>query len=179
MPRHLTVPSIRLAVCLCAAGLTSVLTGCGSLLNEGTAAGAGVAGTAVAAKVTRNPTVAAGIGLGVLAAANAGVQRLERSWHADQQDQIAEVAGPLDVGQVAKWESRHAIQIEPDAQGRVTVSRVISANALVCKEIVFSVDEVRQQKLTSDFYVASICQDGKHWKWASAEPATERWGALQ
>ncbi|WP_255646830.1 hypothetical protein [Inquilinus sp. Marseille-Q2685] len=29
------------------------------------------------------------------------------------------------------------------------------------------------------FYVAVICQNGETWKWASAEPATERWGSLQ
>jgi hypothetical protein len=29
------------------------------------------------------------------------------------------------------------------------------------------------------FYTANVCLDGKQWKWASAEPATERWGSLQ
>jgi len=27
--------------------------------------------------------------------------------------------------------------------------------------------------------VASVCRDGDKWKWASAEPATPRWGSLQ
>lgn len=174
-------PAVRSLVPWCSAvlALCTGLSGCGSLLNEGAAAGAGVAGTAVAAKVTRNPTVAAGIGLGVLAAANAGVQTLEKHYHGDQQDAIASVAGRLDVGQVAQWSSHHRIKIESDEQGRVAVSRVISPEPLNCKEIVFSVDEVVQQKMRSSFYIAAICKDGDKWKWASAEPATERWGALQ
>jgi hypothetical protein len=63
----------------------------------------------------------------------------------------------------------------------VTVSRMISTGALDCKEIVFSVDAeaTKDKPASSAFYVASICRDGNAWKWASAEPATERWGALQ
>ncbi|MBV8524582.1 MAG: hypothetical protein JOY71_21080, partial [Acetobacteraceae bacterium] len=29
------------------------------------------------------------------------------------------------------------------------------------------------------FYTTNICLDGTTWRWAAAEPATERWGALQ
>uniref|UniRef100_UPI0039F0F897 hypothetical protein n=1 Tax=Bordetella sputigena TaxID=1416810 RepID=UPI0039F0F897 len=154
-------------------------SGCSSLFSEGAAAGAGVGGAALASKVTRNPTVAAGIGLGALAAAQAGVKYVEKDYHAEQQDRIAAVAGPLAIGKTAKWESRHAIEIEPDAQGRVTVSRQISTGELNCKEIVFSVDEVVEDKPRSDFYTATICEQAGHWKWASAEPATARWGSLQ
>ena len=166
--------ALGLALLLCIA-----TSGCASLFSEGAAAGAGIAGTALASKVTRNPTVASGIGLGVLAAANAGVKAVERNYHGDEQDQIAEVAGPLALGQVARWQSRHTIQLEPDAAGKVTVSRVISANELNCKEIVFSVEDVGDKTSTSSFFVATICQDAAKWKWASAEPATARWGSLQ
>jgi hypothetical protein len=159
--------------------LTLATSGCSSLFSEGAATSAGIAGTAVAGKLTHNATVAAGIGLGVLAAANAGVKYVEKDYHGDQQDQIAAIAGPLPTGQVAPWASRHSIQLEPDAQGKVTVSRVIGASELNCKEIVFSVDTVKKQVANSDFYVATICKDGDKWKWASAEPATERWGSLQ
>lgn len=160
------------------------VAGCSSLFHEGAASGAGVAGTALASKVTRNATVASGIGLGVLAAAQAGVKTVERNYHGDQQDQIAEIAGPLAVGQVARWQSRHTIQLEPDAGGKVTVSRLIGGNSLNCKEIVFSVEEMADGGTpnaapVSSFYVATICQDASKWKWASAEPATARWGALQ
>jgi hypothetical protein len=104
---------------------------------------------------------------------------VEKKTHRDQQDEIAAVAGPLAVGQVAAWNSHHFVKLEPDEGGRVTVSRTISANTLDCKEIVFSVDGVKEKAPVSAFYIATICRDGTQWKWASAEPATERWGSLQ
>lgn len=157
------------------------LGGCSSLYSEGAQAGAGIAGAAIAAKVTDNAAVATGIGLGAVAAARAGVQYSERVVHRNTQDSIALAAGPLDVGAVAPWSITHSVPIEDDEHGRVTVSRAISSGALDCKEIVFSVDQPATQKAaaSSAFYVASICRDGSQWKWASAEPATQRWGALQ
>jgi hypothetical protein len=164
---------------LLAVGLASGTTGCSSLLSEGSATAAGVAGTAVAASVTKNPAVSAGIGLGVLAAAQAGVKAVERDYHGSQQDLIAGIAGELEVGQVAPWQSRHFVRLEPDETGRVTVSRVISATGLHCKEIVFSVDHTEEATTLSSFYVATICKDSLKWRWATAEPATARWGNLQ
>ena len=164
-----------------AVAITSALSGCSSVYSEGATAGAGIAGAALAAKVTSNAAVATGIGLGALAAARAGVQYSERVVHKNTQDGIAKIAGPLDVGAIAPWSVTHSVPIEDDEHGRVTVSRTISAGALDCKEIVFSVDQTATKNVpaSSAFYVASICRDGDNWKWASAEPATERWGALQ
>ncbi|SEC93372.1 hypothetical protein SAMN02787142_2210 [Burkholderia sp. WP9] len=161
--------------------ISSALSGCSSLYSEGATAGAGIAGAALAAKVTNNAAVATGIGLGAVAAARAGVQYSERVVHTNTQDGIAKIAGPLDVGAVAPWSVTHSVPIEDDEHGRVTVSRMISTGALNCKEIVFSVDQTATKNVpaSSAFYVASICRDGENWKWASAEPATERWGALQ
>lgn len=178
-PASASFPFRLLAAACASASICLLATGCSSLFQEGAATGAGVAGTAVAAKVTKNPTVAAGIGLGVLAAAQAGVKTVERNYHGDQQDLIAEAAGTLAVGEVARWRSHHAVQLEQDEAGRVTVSRVISATDLHCKEIVFSVDRMQEATVRSAFYVATICQDSAHWRWASAEPATARWGSLQ
>ena len=177
MQPYQRLPAVLLMV-LCATGSVT-LGGCSSLFNEGAATAAGVGGTAIAGAVTRNATVASGIGLGVLAAGQAGVKAVERSYHGDQQDKIAGVAGALKVGQVAHWQSRHHIELEPDQGGRVTVSRVIGAADLDCKEIVFTVDEIKNKATTSEFYVATICKDAARWRWASAEPATPRWGALQ
>jgi hypothetical protein len=159
----------------------SALSGCSSFYTEGATAGAGIAGAALAAKVTNNAAVATGIGLGAVAAARAGVQYSERVVHRNTQDGIAKIAGPLEVGAIAPWSVTHSMPIEDDEHGRVTVSRTISAGALDCKEIVFSVDHIATKNVpaSSAFYVASICRDGDAWKWASAEPATERWGALQ
>ena len=164
-----------------AVAITSALSGCSSVYSEGATAGAGIAGAALAAKVTSNAAVATGIGLGAVAAARAGVQYSERVVHKNTQDGIAKIAGPLDVGAIAPWSVTHSVPIEDDEHGRVTVSRTISAGALDCKEIVFSVDvdATKDKPASSAFYVASICRDGTAWKWASAEPATGRWGALQ
>ncbi|WP_240766848.1 hypothetical protein [Paraburkholderia flava] len=161
--------------------VTANLSGCGSFYTEGATAGAGIAGAAIAAKVTNNAAVATGIGLGAVAAARAGVQYSERVIHRNTQDGIAKIAGPLDVGAIAPWNVTHSVPLEEDEHGRVTVSRTISTGALDCKEIVFSVDQAATPNVpaTSAFYVASICRDGDAWKWASAEPATERWGSLQ
>lgn len=167
---------IRLLLALTGVGL---LTGCGSLFREASSVAAGVGGAALASQVTDNAAVAAGIGLGVQAAARAGVQYVEKSYHRQQQDLIAGIAGRLGVGQVATWNISHAIPLEPAEQGRVTVSRVISVGPLQCKEIVFSVDKVEKQLAGSAFYIATICRDRVTWRWASAEPATERWGSLQ
>jgi hypothetical protein len=155
------------------------LTGCTSLLSEGAATTAGVSGSAIAGAVTHNAAVASGIGLGVAAASQAGVKALERDYHGDQQDEIAGVAGALKLGQVGHWESHHRVQLEPNERGRVTVSRVLGTADLSCKEIVFSVDEIKDKATTSAFYVATICKDSAKWRWASAEPATARWGSLQ
>jgi uncharacterized protein YceK len=164
-----------------ALAVSSALSGCSSLYTEGATAGAGIAGAAIAAQVTNNAAVATGIGLGAVAAARAGVQYSERVVHRNTQDGIAKIAGPLEVGAVAPWSVTHSVPIEDDEHGRVTVSRTISAGTLDCKEIVFSVDHIATKNVpaSSAFYVASICRDGENWKWASAEPATERWGALQ
>lgn len=171
----------RFAVAALAAAAVIDLSGCTSVYTESATAGAGIAGAAVAAKVTRNAAVATGIGLGAVAAAKAGVQYTERVVHTQTQDTIASAAGPLAVGGVAAWNAKHSVPIEDDEHGRVTVSRTISTGTLDCKEIVFSVDEdaTTSKPASSAFYVASICRDGNAWKWASAEPATERWGALQ
>ena len=170
-----------IAIAALAAAAVATLSGCTSLYTEGASAGAGIAGAAVAAKVTNNAAVATGIGLGAVAAAKAGVQYTERVVHRNTQDMIATTAGPLDVGAVAPWSVTHTVPIEDDEHGRVTVSRAISTGALDCKEIVFSVDHpaTKDAPTSSAFYVASICRDGNVWKWASAEPATERWGSLQ
>jgi hypothetical protein len=165
--------------------LPPLLGGCSSLLSEGAAAGAGIGGAAIAHSIGANGAVTAGVGIGTQAAAMAGVQILEKRVHETEQDAIAQAAGMLPVGQLAHWSVTHTAPIEDDEQGEVTVSRVIiaaaesTANALDCKEIVFSVDTRDHDTQKRAFYTASVCRDGKTWRWATAEPATERWGSLQ
>jgi hypothetical protein len=155
------------------------LAGCGSVLTEGTSVGAGVATAGVASAVTSNGTVTAAIGLGAQAAAASGLAFVERRVHRAEQDTIAQAAGPLAVGGVAHWSISHDIPIEDDEHGEVSVSRVMGGGDLACKEIVFSIDRTEKSGMARAFYVAELCRDGSNWKWASAEPATSRWGSLQ
>jgi hypothetical protein len=160
-------------------GCAVALAGCGSVLTASTADVAGIAGAGIASAVTKSPTAAAGIGLGVASGANAGLQYAERAVHAAEQDRIAQAAGPLDPGIVGHWSVTHTIPIENDEHGDLVVTRLVGAADFNCKEIVFSVDTMQEKTLSRAFYTAMVCQDGANWKWASAEPATARWGSLQ
>ena len=155
------------------------LSGCGSLLTASTADVAGIAGAGIAGAVSRSPTAAAAIGLGVASAANGGLQFLERDVHGVEQDRIAQAAGPLEPGVVGHWSVSHIVPIEDNEHGDLVVTRLVGATDFHCKEIVFSVDTTAGKELKRAFYTATVCQDGANWKWATAEPATARWGSLQ
>lgn len=137
-------------------------TGCSSIIEEGSSAGAGIAGASIAHGVTHNAGVITGIGLGVQAAARAGVQYAERKVHQAEQDQIAAVAGALPVGGIGRWHVVHGLPIEADERGEVTVSRTLGHVGFTCKEIVFSVDHAKST--SREFYTATVCRDGAQWK---------------
>jgi hypothetical protein len=174
-----TVPTMLsryLPLVVCA----GALSGCGSFLTASTADVAGIAGAGIANAVTKSPAAATGIGLGVAAGANLALQYAERDVHRTEQDRIAQAAGPLAPGVVGHWNVTHTVPIEANEHGDLVVTRLVGAADFDCKEIVFSVDTVDKQKaLHRAFYTATVCQDGTVWKWASAEPATARWGSLQ
>ena len=155
------------------------LGGCESFLTEGTATGAGIAGAGIASAVSKNAVVGTAIGLGVAAGAEAGLLYVERSVHNKTQDSIAAAAGPLDEGAVGDWNVSHTVPLELPQHGQVTVSREINGPDFACKEIIFSVDEGKDAARHRAFFTAYICRDGNTWRWATAEPATARWGALQ
>lgn len=155
------------------------LSGCGSLLTEGTATLSGVAGASAGAAITKNASIAAGVGLGIDLVAREGLRYVERRVHRYEQDRIAAVAGPLPVNGVGSWSVRHSVPIEDDEQGQVVVSREFGAMDFRCKEIIFSVDTTTKAGPQQAFYTATICSDGKTWRWATAEPTTRRWSGLQ
>lgn len=99
--------------------------------------------------------------------------------HRAEQERIATVAGGLQKGEVGVWDISHNVPIEPDARGSLTVAREFGGPGFACREIVFSVEGGKPEAPTREFYTATICRDGEQWKWATAEPATERWGSLQ
>jgi hypothetical protein len=158
---------------------TGMLAGCGSVLTATTSDVAGIAGAGLAGAVSKNAAASAAIGLGVAAGANAGLAVVERDVHRSEQDQIAQAAGLLAPGVVGHWSVSHIIPIEDDEHGDLVVTRLVGAADFNCKEIVFSVDTMSKKTLSRAFYTATVCQDGEKWKWASAEPATARWGSLQ
>jgi hypothetical protein len=157
------------------------LGGCGSLATASTADVAGIAGAGIANAVTKSPAVATGIGLGVAAGGTAALQYVERDVHEAEQNRIAAAAGPLPPNVIGHWSVAHDVPIEPDEHGDLVVVRDLGADNFVCKEIVFSVDQGKPgaPPTSRAFYTATVCRDGNVWKWASAEPATERWGSLQ
>ena len=172
----MTTVLTRLLLLLVCAGS---LAGCGSVLTATTTDVSGIASAGIAGAVTKSAAAAAGIGLGVAAGASAGLQYGERKVHNAEQDQIAQAAGVLDPGVVGHWKVSHTIPIEDDEHGDLVVTRLIGSEDFNCKEIVFSVDTTEDKAVKRAFYTATVCQDGAVWKWASAEPATARWGALQ
>jgi len=155
------------------------LAGCGSLLTESTADTAGIAGAGIAGAVSKDATVGAAIGLGVRSVADAGLKYTERRMHGAEQDRIATVAGGLRPGEVGIWDISHDVPIEPDEHGLLTVSREFGGAGFACREIVFSIDGGTRAAPQRAFYTATVCRDGDRWKWATAEPATARWGSLQ
>lgn len=171
------VGSFRASIVLLPALLA--LSGCGSFLSATTGDVAGIAGAGIANAVTKSPAVATGIGLGVGAGANAGLGYVEREVHHTEQQRIADAAGPLAIGQLAAWSVHHRLPIEDNERGEVTVTSKTGGTGVRCKDIVFSVAHSTHGRPDPSFYTAAVCGSGRNWQWASAEPATERWGALQ
>jgi hypothetical protein len=172
MAPRFSLPAILLA---CA----GAVCGCQSVLTASTADVAGIAGAGIANAITKSPAASTGIGLGIAAAATAGLQSVERDVHRAEQDRIAQAAGALEPGVVGHWISTHEIPIEKNEHGDLVVTRLVGSPDFACKEIIFSVDTATKGVAHRAFYTAAVCKDGADWKWASAEPATARWGSLQ
>jgi hypothetical protein len=145
------------------------MAGCRS---AGDAAGA-VAGIASGAGSV-NPVVGTAVALGTKAAVDALVLYIARSEQHAEQDAIAASAGALQPGQAATWQIHHVIPFS-DEHGTLTVAGVVDNPLAICKEVVFTVQAGRQQA----HYVTTECLNDHTWRWASAEPATARWGFLQ
>ena len=127
---------------------------------------------------TANPAVGYAVGIGTDAATNAALKWIGRNRQGAEQDAIAQAAGELPVGASADWKIEHTIPIGNE-HGQLHVTRVIDSPLAPCKEVVFSVDEGSENKPDLSWFVTDICKSKDVWKWASAEPAVERWGYLQ
>lgn len=161
MPRWLPLAAVLL------------LGGCNTVPQIAAVVTGGTAGAA-----TGNPAVGFAVGVATDAAANYVVRYYGRTRQQAEQDAIAEVAGPLPPGAGATWKIEHDIPIGNE-HGALQVVRQIDNPLALCKQVVFSVDEGKADKLKRAWYSADICHQADKWKWASAEPAVERWGFLQ
>ncbi|AJX44868.1 putative lipoprotein [Burkholderia mallei] len=155
-----------------AAAFSTLLSGCNSLYSEGATAGAGIAGAAIASKVTSNAAVATGIGLGAVAGARAGVQYTQRVAHRYSQAQIAAAAGPLEVGGVAPWSTHHSFPIEDDEHGRVDLPPTNRASRSLVK-FVFGEEDEHEEALygTANHRVS----EGSRGRYAGQGTVQEAW----
>jgi len=169
---------LRLGLALALPGLLAACSG--SELAETSAGPVAGAATAVGlGAVTANPFIAYAAGVGTQAGVTALQKYFSRKLHQGEQDDIAAAVGQMQLGQEAAWQIRYDLPIG-DAHGDVSVTRVIASPLTTCKEAAFSVITSKNPEVQRPVYITTACQhsDGA-WKWAEAEPATERWGALQ
>jgi hypothetical protein len=173
MGRSAVCSGLRLGLAGAVIATCVTMSGCGSI---GAATGA-VAGVATGA-VTTNPAIGFGVGIAVQAATDEFVARTMKSLHSDQQVMIAVTAGMSQVGETRPWKVKHTLPVE-NGHGEVRVLREFNNALASCKEFAFSVVDGDDAKAPAQWFIATACQQSEGWKWASAEPAVERWGNLQ
>ena len=168
-----------------AVGITAVRVRLGALLLGALLGGCnavpqitGVIAGAASGGATGNPAVGFGVGVATIAVADYTLKRVTRSWHRGEQDAIAAAAGGVEPGGHAPWRIVHSLPIGNE-HGDLAVVRRIDNPLAPCKQVVFSVVDGDTPAAPAAWYSADVCQQGDHWKWASAEPAVERWGFLQ
>ena len=154
--------------------LPMALGGCGSV---GAVAGAVAGGSTGVA--TANPVVGYAVAVGV----NAGVDDLQkyvaRVRQGAEQDAIVEAVGRMPPGQTVPWRIVHDIPMFDDEHGEMEVVRLIETPLAPCKEVLFTVDRGAGTRLRRRAYATDACLGSAGWKWAEAEPSTERWGYFQ
>jgi hypothetical protein len=176
-PARQHVLRVALAIALCA-GAGTLMSGCSSASLG--AAGGAAAGTATGI-VTANPAIGIGVGIVVQAVTTESINRYYRVMHGDQQNVIAALVGTMKVGDTRPWNVKHTLPIE-NGHGQIRVTRAFSSALADCKEFAFSVADSDEANAPEHWYTAAACQmqqDKRWWKWASAEPAVDRWGNLQ
>lgn len=168
--------TVRLVLILAAAAASSVfVSGC---VSSSVGAASGAAAGVATGLVTSNPAVGIGVGIAVQAATDEAVKRLMKSLHKDQQDAIAVTAGVSVIGEVRPWSVKHTFPVE-NGHGDVRVLREFRSALAECKEFAFSVVDGDEAGAPQSWFLATTCKQPTGWKWASAEPAVERWGNLQ
>lgn len=153
----------------------------GALLAQGCSSVGGVTGAVAgvaSGSATANPAVAVAVGIGVKAGVDETINYALRYWAAEEQAQIATAVGGMSVGEKKAWSVKHKLPYD-NKQGSVTVVRVFTTPLATCKEAVFWVDGAASANAKPERFVTTACRDAAGWRWAVAEPAVSRWGALQ
>jgi hypothetical protein len=149
----------------------------------GACSSVGAISGAVAGAATGTASVNPVVGYVVAVGVNAGVDELQkyiaRQRQGAEQDVIAQAAGEMNPGQTRPWKIVHEIPMFDDEHGDMQVTRVIETPITICKEVVFTVNDGQGAKERRSYYTTDACLDGHIWRWASSEPATERWGYFQ
>ena len=150
-----------------------LLAGCSSASQIAGVVTGGLVGVA-----SGSPAVGFAVGVVTDAGASYTFRYIARTRQGAEQDAIAQVAGELPIGSEAAWKIEHTIPTGNE-HGQLRVVRAIDSPLAACKEIMFSVDEGKGEKLERQWFTSDVCKQEEAWKWASAEPAVERWGYLQ
>jgi hypothetical protein len=153
----------------------AALCGCRSISGLSGAAAGVASGSAV------GPAAGVAIGIAVEAGVDASVKAIRRRWSQEDQTRMAVMVGDMTVGESRPWQTRHFMFFY-DEQGHVTLVRVFDSALARCREAVFSVEDARpasEGDTPARLFVSTMCQGPDGWRWAAAEPAVGRWGALQ
>ncbi len=148
-----------------------------SLLASACSSLADIAGTASAVSagaVTGNPAIAIGVGGVVRGSIDATEKAYARVNARHTHELITAVAAPLAPGEAGNWHEPH--RFSDDVSGRVEVTRLIESKLATCKELAFIIDGDPEEIVP---YRGAICRTTGDWRWAMAEPSTERWSVLR
>jgi hypothetical protein len=150
-----------------------LLSGCASISQVTAVITGGIAGAS-----TGSPAVGFAVGVATDAAANYTFRWIARVRQGAEQDAIAQLAGEMPLDAKVAWKIQHTIPIGNE-HGQLEIVRAIDNPLTPCREIAFSVDSGEGEKVKHEWFTTDICKQPSGWKWASAEPAVERWGYLQ
>jgi len=130
------------------------------------------------AAATANPVVGIAVGVAVNSGIDATFAYFERKRQQAEQDAIASEVATMAPGDRRPWHIDHTIPIGNE-HGEVRVTRDIPNHLTPCKELVFSVESGNAEDGKQAWYTTQASRSGTRWKWALAEPATQRWDSLQ
>jgi hypothetical protein len=152
----------------------AALCGCRSIGGLSGAAAGVASGSAI------GPAAGVAIGIAVESGVDASVKAVRRRWSAEDQTRMAMMVGDMAIGESRPWQTRHFMTLG-DEQGHVTLVRVFESSLAPCREAIFSVEDPKatQAGTPEQHFVTTMCKSADGWRWAAAEPAVGRWGALQ